>query len=241
VSRLALEVTADAVTATVVDDHGVVTAHARAPLTPLSPGPGLEEHAPDEIWQSALAAARLCLDDSGGGRAGLVAVTIVNGPGTALLWDRETLGSPRRAIGPEDRRARSVCDRLREAGHEGRVIELSGRSLDHRSLGARLGWLAEHEPNTWALVEQGRYAVGGVESYLVARLSRGLWHLTDADNAARTQLSEVATGRWSAELCGIYGVPLDALPEVAPSGGSLASTDPRSFLGLELRVATRLH
>ena len=27
-------------------------------------------------------------------------------------------------------------------------------------------WLAEHEPRTWALVEEGRYAVGTVDSYL---------------------------------------------------------------------------
>ena len=49
-------------------------------------------------------------------------------------------------------------------------------------------WLAEHEPHTWALVESGRYAVGTVDSYLIARMTRGTWHVTDVSNACRTLL-----------------------------------------------------
>ena len=98
-------------------------------------------------------------------------------------------------------------------------------------------WLAEHEPNTWALVESGRYAVGTVDSYLIARLTRGTDHVTDVSNACRTLLFDLATGDWSDELCALFGVPRDALPELVPNWGEVATTDPTSFLDLSLPIA----
>ncbi len=154
-----------------------------------------------------------------------------------LLWDRETLGSPRRAIVWQDRRTADICRRLRDEGHEDRVTELTGLRLDPYFSGTKLVWLAENEPNTWALVGEGRYAIGTVDSYLIARMTRGTWHITDVSNACRTLLFDLESGGWSQELCDLFGVPMDALPEIVPNWGELATTDPKSFLDLELPVA----
>jgi glycerol kinase len=153
-----------------------------------------------------------------------------------LLWDRKTLGSPRRAIVWQDRRTAAICERLRDEGHEARVTELTGLRLDPYFSGTKLTWLQENEPHTWALVEEGRYAVGTVDSYLVARMTRGTWHVTDVSNASRTLLLDLATGQWSDELCALFGVPRDALPDLAPNWGEIATTDPSTFCGLELPV-----
>jgi glycerol kinase len=79
--------------------------------------------------------------------------------------------------------------------------------------------------------------VGTVDSYLVARMTRGTWHVTDVSNASRSLLLDLRTGEWSGELCGLFGVPRDALPDLVPTWGEIAPTDPRSFLGLELPIA----
>src|SRR5690606_17677651 len=39
------------------------------------------------------------------------------------------------------------------------------------------------------------------------------------------------------ELCGLFGVPRDALPDLVPSWGDIARTDPRTFLDLDLPIA----
>jgi len=52
--------------------------------------------------------------------------------------------------------------------------------------GERLGELTEHER---ALVAGGRYAVGTVGSYLVARMTRGVWHVVDAATAERLRIT----------------------------------------------------
>jgi len=234
-SVLAIDAGTTGVTALVVTPAGRVAARGYQEFSQHFPRPGWVEHAPEEIWQATLGATRAVLAayDTGDLRA----VGITNQRETVLLWDRETLGSPRAAIVWQDRRTAAICQRLRDDGHEARVTELTGLRLDPYFSGTKLTWLRENEPHTWALVEQGRYAVGTVDSYLVARMTRGTWHVTDVSNASRTLLMDLSTGRWSDELCQLFGVPREALPHLVPNWGEIGSTDPASFCGLELPIA----
>jgi len=229
------------VTARVVAADGAVVATARHAVGADCPGPDRVEHRPDELWRATLAAVRDALDndDAEGaeGAEGAEALTEVRVTGDhdiLVLWDRETLGAPRPAIGAADRRTEGLCRRF--AGHADRIAELSGRDLDTSAAAPRLGWLADQEPNTWALVEEGRYAVGPAASYLVARLTRGTWHVIDETSAAATLLFDPALRAWSAELCALFGVPGEALPDVVAPGRRVGTTDARSFLGLELPI-----
>ena len=234
---LAIDAGTTGVTALVVTPDGGIDARGHHEFRQHLPQPGWVEHAPEEIWQATLEATRDCLDAWDGKPGDLTGIGIGNQRETVVLWDRETLGSPRRAIGWQDRRTADICRRLREEGREETITELTGRRLDPCFFGSKLVWLAENEPNTWALVKDGRYAVGTVDSYLIARMSRGTWHVTDVSTACRTLLFDLEAGEWSQELCELFGVPMDALPEVVPNGGGLARTDPRSFLDLDLPIA----
>jgi glycerol kinase len=236
-SVLAIDAGTTGVTAVVVTADGRIQAKGYQEFRQHFPQPGWVEHSPEEIWQATLESARACLTAWGRDVNELAGIGITNQRETVLLWDRETLGSPRRAIVWQDRRTAEICDRLKTAGHEGRVAEVTGLRLDPYFSGTKLAWLAEHEPNTWALVESGRYAVGTVDSYLVARMTRGTWHITDVSNASRTLLLDLEQGTWSPEMCDLFGVPVDALPEVVDNWGELARTDPRSFLDLDLPIA----
>jgi glycerol kinase len=234
-SVLAIDAGTTGVTALVVTPEGRIAARGYQEFSQHFPRPGWVEHAPEEIWQATLEATRAVLASYDASE--LRAVGITNQRETVLLWDRETLGSPRRAIVWQDRRTAAICERLRDEGHEERVTELTGLRLDPYFSGTKLTWLKENEPHTWALVEEGRYAVGTVDSYLVARMTRGTWHVTDVSNAGRTLLMDLSTGEWSDELCDLFGVPRDALPELVPNWGEIATTDPASFCGLELPIA----
>ena len=234
-SVLAIDAGTTGVTALVVTSAGKIAAKGYQEFAQHFPRPGWVEHSPEEIWQATLEACRAALDANTADE--VTAIGITNQRETVLLWDRETLGSPRRAIVWQDRRTADICNRLREAGHEPRVAEVTGLRLDPYFSGTKLAWLAEHEANTWALVEDGRYAVGTVDSYLITRMTRGTWHITDVSNASRTLLFDLERGEWSDEMCELFGVPRAALPEVVPSWGNLATTDPSTFLGLELPIA----
>ncbi|MET0524613.1 MAG: FGGY family carbohydrate kinase, partial [Nocardioides sp.] len=234
-SVLAIDAGTTGVTAVVVTAEGRIAAKGYQEFAQHFPQPGWVEHAPEEIWQATLEATRAALAQVDADE--LEAIGITNQRETILLWDRETLGSPRRAFVWQDRRTADICARLRDEGHEDRVTELTGLRLDPYFSGTKLMWLRENEPHTWALVESGRYAIGTVDSYLIARMTRGVHHATDVSNACRTLLLDLGAGDWSDELCELFGVPRDALPELVPNWGEVATTDPKSFLDLSLPIA----
>ena len=236
-SILALDAGTTGVTALVVTADGRIAARANEEFAQHFPKPGWVEHSPEDIWQATLAATQSCLDAWDSAAEDLRGIGITNQRETVVVWDRETLGAPRRAIVWQDRRTAQICNRLREEGHEERVTELTGLRLDPYFSGTKLRWLAENDQRTWSHVEDGRHAIGTVDSYLVARMTRGLHHLTDVSNACRTLLFDLGRGEWSEELTDLFGVPMEALPEVVPNWGELATTDPRTFLGLELPIA----
>jgi glycerol kinase len=234
-SVLAIDAGTTGVTALIVTSDGSVAGRGYQEFRQYFPQPGWVEHLPDGIWQATLAACAAALDAAG--NPPLAAVGVTNQRETAVLWDRTTLAAPHRAIVWQDRRTTGICDELRTAGVEPRVAELTGLRLDPYFTATKLTWLSRFEPSVWAGVADGSVAVGTVDSYLVARLTGGRRHVTDASNASRTLLFDIAAGQWSAELCSLFGVPPHALPEVVPSFGVAGHTDPDAFLGLSLPVA----
>jgi glycerol kinase len=223
------------VTVLLVTDEADVLARGYAEFAQHFPHPGWVEHAPEEIWQATLTATQTALDAAPD--AMVRAVGITNQRETAVLWDRHTLAAPRRAIVWQDRRTSAICERLESAGHGARVTELTGLRLDPYFTGTKLTWLRENDPRTWASVQSGQVAVGTVDSYLVARMTNGVAHVTDAANASRTLLYDVRQGRWSAELGELLGIPLGALPEVVPNWGEVTRTDPSAFLGIDAPIS----
>lgn len=228
---LAIDAGTTGVTALVVGEDGHIDSRGYQEFEQRFPEPGWVEHAPDDIWRATLAACRTAL-----ARASTTVrcVGLTNQRETAVVWNTTTLDAPRNAIVWQDRRSADICARLREEGHEPRVTQLTGLRLDPYFTGTKLTWLAEHDPEAWAAKD---LAVGTVDSYLVARLTGGARHVTDPSNASRTLLYDIHAGAWSPELCDLFGVPLDALPEVVPNYGEIARTDPAHFLGLDLPIS----
>jgi glycerol kinase len=234
-SVLAIDAGTTGVTALIVAADGTVAGRGYQEFRQYFPEPGWVEHLPEGIWQATLAACAEALGVAGS--PAIAAVGITNQRETAVIWDRTTLAAPRRAIVWQDRRTTAICDRLRAAGHEPRVAELTGLRIDPYFTATKLTWLAENEPSLWAGVTDGSLAVGTVDSYLAARLTSGGLHVSDASNASRTLLLDLETGQWSAEMCDLFGVPPHALPEVVASSGVVGQTDPVAFLGLSAPIA----
>lgn len=237
---LAVDAGTTGVTALIVDEQGAVTSSGYLEFEQHFPGDGWVEHDLNDIWSATLEAASTALayhEAAGGLLADIAAIGIANQRETVCFWDRETLGAARRAIVWQDRRTTSMCEEWRAAGREPRIVELTGLRLDPYFSATKISWVREHDPSTWAQVESGRVAIGTVDSYLIARMTRGLFHITDASNASRTLLYDLDSGQWSPELCALFGVPLEALPEIVASYGIVARTDPATFLGLNVPIS----
>ena len=230
---LAIDAGTTGVTVQVVSTKGKVLARGYREFLQYFPEPGLVEHEPEEIWQATLAAASEAISQT---TVSLVAIGITNQRETVVLWDSKTLRSPRKAIVWQDRRTADLVAKLKAQGLEDKIQNISGLKLDPYFSSSKLLWLSENEKTIWGDVVSGQVKIGTVDSYLVARMTSGISHITDASNASRTQLMDIRTGNWSAELLEVFNVPVSALPRIVPSYGKLATTDPASFLNLELPI-----
>ena len=229
---LAIDAGTTGVTALLVDETGAVTSRGYQEFAQHYPRPGWVEHQPDEIWTAATEAAAKALQ----GQLAPVAVGITNQRETAVLWDRTTLRAARPAIVWQDRRSSEICARMRADGNEEELASRTGLRLDPYFTGTKLRWIADNEPQVWEGVRDGSVAIGTVDSYLVARMTAGREHVTDPSNASRTLLHALGSDGWDDDLAGLFGVPVQALPEIRPNNAAFGVTDPGAFLGLQIPI-----
>ncbi|HEV2415161.1 MAG TPA: glycerol kinase GlpK [Candidatus Dormibacteraeota bacterium] len=210
---LALDEGTTGATAIAVGLEGEVVGKGYREITQHYPRPGWVEHDLDEIWSAVQASWHEALNGAGDVRA----IGITNQRETLALWNPKTLEPIAPAIVWQDRRTADECTRLREAGHEPRVREVTGLVLDPYFTATKLAWALKN-------VEGARdAAVGTIDSWLIAKLSEGKAHVTDASNASRTLLFDIGRGAWSEEMAELFGVPLANLPEVVDSSGPIAA------------------
>ena len=113
-----------------------------------------------------------------------------------MLWDRRSGRPIAPAIVWQDRRTADVCRALQDEGLEREVAQRTGLLLDPYFSGTKLAWLLDHVPDARERAERGELAFGTIDSWLVWKLTGGRRHITDATNASRTLLLNLASGDW---------------------------------------------
>lgn len=173
----------------------------------ILPRPGWVEHNPHELIKNVWACAEALKN--------VDALGISNQGESCLAWDRKT-GTP---ISPvivwQDSRTTDAMERLKTDGIEGHVQKLSGLPLDPYFSASKLAWIFEHIPEAKDLHREGRLALGTTDAFLLQHLVGRC--VTDVTTASRTSLMNLQTLDWDAELCELFGVPIETLPEILSS------------------------
>ncbi|UVC12187.1 FGGY-family carbohydrate kinase (plasmid) [Rhizobium sp. TH2] len=209
--------------AVLVSTTGETLARGSSPVGIEHPQPGWVEQSPFRIWQSVQEAIAACLQ--AGPTTDILGLAISNQRESVTIWDAAT-GEP---LGPvvswQCRRTAPDCASLIAAGHAPRVQTLTGLPIDPMFPGPKMKWLLDRVPTGRAV------RLGTIDAWLIHCLTGGAVHACDASNAARSQLYDLNRQVWSDELCDLFGVPQNALPEVRDSSARFGTT--RSVPGLE--------
>jgi glycerol kinase len=205
------------------DHSGAMVAMAQQEFTQHFPLPGQVEHDAEEIWATQSATIAEVLSKAGATGSDVAAIGITNQRETTVLWDRITGRPVAPAIVWQDRRTAPRCTELREAGHEARVRALTGLTLDPYFSGTKLAWLLDQVPDGRVRAARGELLFGTIDSWLIWKLTGGESHVTDATNASRTLLMDLATGSWSQEMLELLDIPAACLPRIVAS--SLSAHD----------------
>jgi len=226
---LAIDQGTTGTTALVIAADGRIAGRGYQEITQHYPQPGWVEHDADEILERTLLAARDAIAVSGV-RPDVIGIT--NQRETIVLWHRDTGKPLARAIVWQDRRTTERCAELRSKTTF--IAERTGLRPDPYFSATKIEWLLK-KPEIAFVARNGRLLAGTIDSWLIWKLTGGRVHATDPTNASRTLLFDINRLRWSKELCDLFKIPIEILPEVRPSAGDFGKTV-TSFFGKSLPI-----
>jgi len=213
---------------------GRIRHRAYRPVDVRFPAEGWVEQDAMALWSTVRETAREALDAAGD--APVAALGLTNQRETLVVFDRRTLEPVFPAIVWQCRRSVDICEEHRSRGDEPELRRRTGLLLDPYFTATKLEWLFRARPELRDRAARGELCAATVDGWLTARLTGGATVVTDAGNASRTLLFDIATGDWADDLCACFDVPRGVLPEVCDSTGHVATTHPDAFLGRSIRV-----
>ncbi|TWG55263.1 FGGY family carbohydrate kinase [Aminobacter sp. J44] len=177
----------------------------------IHPGPGRVEHDPLEL----LANVRACIEAAGP----VDAIGIDNQGESCLAWDSDTLEPLSPVIVWQDSRTADLIEKLRQDGAEEITLARAGLPLDPYFSASKLAWIVEHLPAAKEALARGRLRLGTTDAYFLNCLTGRF--ITDTTTASRTSLMNLETRQWDPELCRLFGVPMECLPEIGLTAGEV--------------------
>ncbi|MFC5467312.1 glycerol kinase GlpK [Cohnella suwonensis] len=227
---LAIDQSTAGTKALIVDRYGQVIAKSQTNHRQIYPKPGWVEHDPMEIYANVKRVTRDVMERAGIAPSRLAALSITNQRETAVMWDRTTGRPLCNAIVWQCQRTADRCEAYKSEGHEGAVRAKTGLRLDPYFSATKWSWMLENAEGAELLLAEGKLLAGTIDSWLVWKLTGGRVHVTDITNASRTSLFDIHALKWDEELCRLFGIPADLLPEVKSSDEVVGYTeDPDLF------------
>ncbi len=199
----------------VFDQRGTTVAVDQIEHAQIMPQPGWVEHDALEIWANTQQVVAGALAKAGLTTADLVSVGITNQRETTVLWDKQTGQPVHNALVWMDTRTAELVAQLERDGGQDRLRAKTGLPLATYFSGLKLAWLLDTVPGARARAEAGELLFGTIDTWLAWQLTGR--HVTDVTNASRTQLMDLATLDWDADILALMRVPRACLPEIRSS------------------------
>ena len=124
----------------------------------------------------------------------------------------------------QDRRTAERCHELRGTDAERLVRERTGLLLDPYFSATKIEWLLANTPHLRERCEGGGIVFATVDALIIQHLTEQDVVATDPTNASRTMLFDIDRRQWDPELCALFGLETDWMPQVRPSVGDFGVT-----------------
>lgn len=178
----------------------------------LYPKPGWVEQDPDQIWISVVDVINELLIKSGARMEEIEAIGITNQRETTIVWDKRTGKAIHNAIVWQSKQTKRICDRF--ASKERFIADRTGLRINPYFSASKIRFILEHTREAEERMNKGELLFGTVDSWIIYKMTNGRVHATDVSNASRTLLYNIFDMDWDPELCALWGVNPNMLPEV---------------------------
>ncbi|EGQ3566772.1 glycerol kinase GlpK [Staphylococcus pseudintermedius] len=219
------------------NEEGEIVGVAQREFKQHFPKSGWVEHDANEIWSSVLSVMASVLTENNVSANEVKGIGITNQRETTVVWDKETGRPIYNAIVWQSRQTQSICDALKQEGHEQTFRDKTGLLLDPYFSGTKVKWILDKVDGAREKAAKGEILFGTIDTWLVWKLSGGRAHVTDYSNASRTLMYNIHELKWDDELLELLGVPKAMLPEVKPSSEVYCETIDYHFFGQNVPIA----
>lgn len=193
---------------------------------------GWVSHNLEEIYQNVLLTVQDVAEKTGIEKGDIKAIGISNQRETTAVWSRD--GKPlNKAVVWQCSRAKEIA--LEMQGNADLIKRKTGLMLSPYFPAAKMAWLLR---NTEGLENRDKrdICLGTIDSWLIYRMTHGESFKTDYSNASRTQLFDIQRLKWDEEICGLFQIPIESLPEVCDSDSIFGMTDLGGFLAEKIPI-----
>ena len=196
--------------ATLYDADGELVGTAFAPYDTRYFGQNCVEQNPSDWWEAVVGSTRRLLRESSASPDDVACVTFSGQMMGCVAVDAsgEVL---RPAIIWADQRAVKEADLVAERAGAERVYEITGHRVGPSYSAAKILWIKENEPDTFARAARFHHA----KDYIIMRLTGA--QVTDYSDASGMNLFDLASHDWSDGILDAVGLDRSVLPEPRPA------------------------
>ncbi|HEY7899809.1 MAG TPA: FGGY-family carbohydrate kinase [Caulobacteraceae bacterium] len=221
---LALDAGTTSVRAAIFGLDGTVRGQSATTLVTHHGAGGLAEQDAETVWNAVRQVIAGALAGASLNPADIAAIGLATQRTSAVVWDRRGGAALTPLVLWSDLRGTETA----------RALAANGFPVAPQQAAAKLGaMLATLD------VPASRMAWGGLDSFLIFRLSGGAAHITERSQAWPTGYLDLADLGWNRRLIAHQAIDAGLFPMLVDSWGALAVTDPSAF-GARVAIAADL-
>ncbi len=218
------------------DAQGKLVDKATLPHRQIINELGYVEHDLNEIAANVIGVVKALIDRDPKRSEKIATVGLSVQRETVGAWRKSTLEPLYNAIVWQCARGAEFVSRPEVKSKADRIRQITGLELSEYFSAAKITWLVDNVPSLKECADRKDLCIGNMDSFLISFLTHGKNFATEPSNASRTQLMDLKKICWSEELCSLFKVPLEALPEIKDSDSEFGLTDFNGLLKHQIPI-----
>lgn len=179
------------------------------------PAESMVEYDPIKMWDKSVEVLQETVKNSGVAHEDIEGIGISNQRESVLIWDKNT-GEP---VYPYiiwmDKRCNKEAEELSSVAKNNELaFEKAMKGLTSYYPAFKIQWILNNVEGVRERAEKGELLYGGVETWIVWKLTKGASHYAEASSACRSLLYNMKEGNWDDELLNLFEVPRCILPTI---------------------------
>lgn len=198
----------------VFNQTGDIVTQSEAPLSATHTDEGFVEYDAAQMMHSLLQVIKEVQLNLGEQSRYIRAAGLATQRSNIACWDIYSGMALSPIISWQDCRAATWLEQF--ASQAEHIHQRSGLFLSPHYGASKLHWCEDNLTEVSKARDEKRLRYGPMASYLVHQLVQQRPNMTDTVNAARTQLVDIQTLKWSSALTQTFGIDMQSLPDIKP-------------------------